>query len=81
MVVCEETLIIELVVVVIKYEDVMVAHEELFQAKFIVTKELDKGFVNWGYCKTWIKSEIRQWEKGDAKAWSEGRNLPNVLMI
>jgi hypothetical protein len=46
MVVCEETLIIELVVVVIKYEDVMVAHEELFQAKFIVTKELDKGFVN-----------------------------------
>jgi hypothetical protein len=49
-------------------------------SKFIVTKELDKGFVNWGYCKTWIKSEKRQWGRGDAKAWGDGRNFPNVLM-
>jgi len=46
MVVWEEALVIELVVVITKYEDVMVAHEEVFRAKFIVTKELDKGFVN-----------------------------------
>jgi hypothetical protein len=45
MVVCKEALIVELVVVITKYEDVMVAHE-VFRAKFIVTKELDKGFVN-----------------------------------
>jgi hypothetical protein len=45
MVVCKEALIVELVVVITKYEDVMVAHE-VFQAKFIVTKKLDKGFVN-----------------------------------
>jgi hypothetical protein len=76
----EEALVIELVVVITKYEDVMVAHEEVFWAKFIVTKELDKGFVNWGYCKTWIKSEKRQWGRGDAKAWDDDRNFPNVLM-
>jgi hypothetical protein len=46
MVVWEEALVVELVVVITKYEDVMVAHEEVFQAKFIVRKELDKGFVN-----------------------------------
>jgi hypothetical protein len=46
MVVCEEALVVELVVVIINYEDVMVTYEEVFQAKFIVTKELDKGFVN-----------------------------------
>ncbi len=76
---CKEALIVELVVVITKYEDVMVAHE-VFRAKFIVTKELDKGFVNWGYYKTWIKSEKRQWGKGDAKAWGDARNFPNVLM-
>jgi hypothetical protein len=46
MVVCEEALLVELMVVITKYEHVMVAHEETFRAKFIVTKELDKGFMN-----------------------------------
>jgi hypothetical protein len=59
---------------------VMVTYEEVFQAKFIVTKELDKGFVNWGYCKTWIKIEKRRWGRGDTKTWGDGRNFPNVLM-
>ncbi len=77
---CKEALVVELVVVITKYEDVMVAHEEVFRATFIVTKELDKGFVNWGYCKTWIKSEKRQWGWGDAKAWDDDRHFPNVLM-
>lgn len=38
MVACEEALVVELVVVITKYEDVMVAHEEVFRAKFIITK-------------------------------------------
>jgi hypothetical protein len=38
MVVCEKTLVVELVVVITKYEDVMVAHEDAFRAKFIITK-------------------------------------------
>lgn len=77
---CEETLVVELVVMITKYENVIVAHKEVFWAKFIVTKEFDKGFLNWGYCKTWIKSGKRQWGRGDAKAWGDGRNFPNVLM-
>jgi hypothetical protein len=32
--------------VITKSEDVMVAHKKAFRAKFIVTKELDKGFMN-----------------------------------
>ncbi len=53
MIECEEILLVELMVVITKYEDVMVAHEEAFpvkfivtKEKFIVTKELDKGFMN-----------------------------------